>query len=209
MKRIIFCLLAIAGISTVNAQTKGNFEFGLGTGLNISTLNVSDHYYGSPDANVSYNFNASAEYYFSSSWGIKAMVMYDRKGWDNDIITDIDTGRDFRTDINLDYITIPVMGSWHFGPKKNLYLSAGPYIGFLLSAKDTAFKADLKDSHVKTDGGIAWGGGIKIPVSDYIKIFIEYQQQAGVVDIFKGNYSNNDIALNNRSAFNIGINFML
>jgi len=206
MKKIILTLLAVSGIYTVQAQNKGNVEFGLGTGLNLSTVSSSD-FYGNPDTNVSYNFNGSAEYYFSESWGIKAMVMYDRKGWDDAFITDVESGYSTRTNINMDYITIPVMANWHFGRKNNWYLNFGPYVGFLMSAKDTELDIDLKDAHNTTDAGLAFGIGVKIPLNNYMKLFIEYQEQAGVIDIFKSN--DVDPVLNSRSAFNIGINFML
>lgn len=207
MKKIIFTLLAMAGISAANAQSKGSIEFGLGTGLNLSTISSSD-FYGNPDTNVSFNFNGSAEYYFSDRWGIKAMLMYDRKGWDNGYITDLETGQAFETDINMNYLTIPVMANWHFGAKRNWYLNFGGYVGFLMSAKDTEFEADLKDGYNTTDAGLALGIGVKIPVNNFIKIFIEYQEQAGFIDIFKDS-NGIDPILNSRSAFNVGVNFML
>lgn len=204
MKKIIFSLLAIAGCITTNAQSKGNFEFGLNTGLNFSTSTSSD--YGSMDTNYSYNFAGSAEYFFSESWGIKAKLTYDRKGWDNDLIDD-ELGRTYTTDINADYLTIPVMASWHFGRTNNWYLNFGGYVGFLMSAKETTFDTDIKHVFNTTDAGLALGLGVKIPVSDFIKIFIEYQEQAGVIDVFKNN--DYDPVLNSRSAINVGINFLL
>ncbi|WP_294818298.1 porin family protein [uncultured Flavobacterium sp.] len=207
MKKIIFILLSMAGVAGVNAQSKGNVEFGLGTGLNLSTVSSTD-FYGNPDTNASFNFNGSAEYYFSDRWGIKAMLMYDRKGWDNGLLVDTNTGYSVETNINMDYLTIPVMANWHFGAKRNWYLNFGPYVGFLLDAKDTRFDMDLKESHNNVDAGLAVGIGVKIPVNNYVKIFVEYQEQAGVIDIFKESYGF-DPVLNSRSAFNIGINFML
>ncbi|MCW4469615.1 PorT family protein [Flavobacterium sp. MFBS3-15] len=206
MKKIIFTLLAMAGIAVANAQSKGNVEFGLNTGVSFSTITSTD-YYGNPDNNISFNVGGSAEYYFSESWGIKAKVIYDRKGWDNGYIYDINTGDEFRTDFNIDYLTVPVMADWHFGRKKNWYLNFGPYVGFLMSAKETRFDTDLKDDFNTTDAGLALGLGVKIPVSNYIKIFFEYDVQAGFSDIFKDNYDDNVFI--SRDAINVGINFML
>ncbi|MNX90255.1 hypothetical protein D3C86_1222980 [compost metagenome] len=112
-----------------------------------------------------------------------------------------------RTDINVDYITVPVMAGWHFGSKRNWYLNFGPYIGFLMSAKDTELDSDLKDSFNTVDGGIAFGIGVKIPVSDKLKFFIEYEGQGGIAEVFKNN--DGDQITNSRSAFNVGINFLL
>lgn len=206
MKKIIFTLLAMGGITAANAQSKGNVEFGLNAGFNSSTIS-STEYYGNPDRSVAFNFGGSAEYYFSESWGIKAKVIYDRKGWDNGFITDGSTGQVFRTDINVDYLTIPVMANWHFGRTNNWYLNFGPYVGFLMSANDTRFDTDLKDDFNSTDAGLALGIGVKIPVSNFIKVFIEYDMQAGFSDIYKNNYDDN--VFNSRDAINVGINFML
>lgn len=203
MKRILFIIVVAVGWS-VNAQDKGNFEFGLGGGLNRSNIYTDE---GSADVNTSFNIHGSGEYYFSETWGIKAKVFYDRKGWDNGFITDIDTGEEFITDFNFDYLTIPVMANWHFGYTNNWYLNFGPYAGFLLSAKDTRFDADVTDSFNASDFGLAFGIGVKIPVSDYIKIYIDYDGQFGFSDVFDGQALEN--AGTSRDSFNVGINFMM
>ena len=207
MKRTFITSMAILGfIFTSTAQDKGKLEFGLGIGLNSSNISTT---YDSADPSISFNLGATADYYFSDRWSIKAKFIYDRKGWDNDLIPVVGPGgsRFVRTDINVDYITVPVMAGWHFGSKRNWYLNFGPYIGFLMSAKDTELDSDLKDSFNTVDGGIAFGIGVKIPVSDKLKFFIEYEGQGGIAEVFKNN--DGDQITNSRSAFNVGINFLL
>ena len=99
------------------------------------------------------------------------------------------------------------MANWHFGNKKNWYLNFGPYVGFLLDAKETQFDTDLKDYFNSTDFGLALGIGVKIPVSDKLKLFFEYEGQGGVSDIFKVNEFSR--VTNSRSSLNIGLNFLL
>lgn len=204
MRKIIFTLLAIAEISTGNAQSKGNVEFGLNAGLSFSSISNTD-YYSNTDINTSFNVGGSAEYFFSDRWGIKAKIIYDRKGWDNGRVNY--NAQTYGTNINTDYLTIPVMANWHFGGKRNWYLNFGSYVGFLVNAKETRFDNDVKDTLNTTEAGLAFGIGVKIPVSNYIKIFIEYDVQSGFSDIFKENYDSN--VFTSRGAFNIGINFML
>jgi len=189
-----------------SAQDKGNVEFGFNVGLSGSTVSDDNNV---ADSRTGFNAGASAEYYFSRSWGIKAKVIYDRKGYDNGIITVSDNfgTYDYSTNYKLDYFTVPVMANWHFGRKKNWYLNFGPYAGFLVSAKDSRFDFDVKREFESTDFGFAYGIGVKIPVSQYLKIFIEYDGQEGFTNIFKDNYYNN--TTNSRGAFNIGLNFML
>lgn len=213
MKKITYLIISLITASTTAlAQGKGNVEFTFGAGLNTS--NVSS-YYDNSDYNISYNAEAGADYYFSESWSIKAKVIYDKKGWDNGFIfIESDTpglpSDSYRTDYNLDYITVPLMANWHFGRTKNWYLNFGPYVGFLLNAEDTTFNFDLTEGFNNTDAGLAFGIGVKIPVSEYLKIFIEYDGQSGFTEIFNEVDGNNSATItNSRGAFNVGINFML
>jgi opacity protein-like surface antigen len=198
--------LSLAFLLSLNAfsQTKNNVEFGLGLGYNSS--NVSDGYTASSPSS-GYNFSGSAEYYFSDTWGLKAKLSFDQKGWDDDYIYDLDTERYFHTDYNLNYITVPVTANWHFGKKRNWYLNFGPYVGFLASAKDTYFDADVKDYFNTTDFGFSYGIGVKIPVTNFMKIYIEYEGQEGFVDIMKDNYG--DSFTNSRGSLNVGVNFLM
>lgn len=209
MKRALITAITVLGfVFTSSAQDKGKLELGLHVGLNSSNISTG---YDSADPSISFNLGASADYYFSDRWSLKAKFIYDRKGWDNDFILVSDqfdpVNRYARTDINLDYLTIPVMAGWHFGSKRNWYINFGPYIGFLMNAKDTTLDSDLKDSFNKVDGGIAFGIGVKIPVSNKIKFFIEYEGQGGISEVFK--YNEDDQITNARSSFNVGINFLL
>jgi len=56
-----------------------------------------------------------------------------------------------------------------------------------------------------TDFGLAYGIGVKLPVSETAKINIEYDGQSGLSDIIKNN-SGTSIR-NARGAFNVGIIF--
>lgn len=198
--------LSLAFLLSLNAfsQTKNNVEFGLGLGYNSS--NVSDGYTASSPSS-GYNFSGSAEYYFSKDWGIKAKLILDKKGWDNDFIYDVNTDKYFKTDYNLNYVTIPLMANWHFAKNRNWYLNFGPYVGFLASAKDTYFDADVKDYFNTTDFGFSYGIGVKIPVTNFMKIYIEYEGQEGFVDIMKDNYG--DSFTNSRGSLNVGVNFLM
>jgi len=203
-KMLVACMLLLGMSSAVWAQKSGDVEFGVNLGFNKST--VADNKTTS-DAGTGFNIGGSVDYYFSNRWSLKGKLIYDQKGWDNDYIEDYYTGNVYPTNFNVNYLTVPVMANWHFGRTRNWYLNFGPYIGFLLSAKDTHFGADVSSAFNATDFGLALGIGVKIPVSDKIKIFMEFDGQGGSTDIFKDNpYSN---VTNSRSSFNVGINFLL
>jgi len=86
-------------------------------------------------------------------------------------------------------------------------LNFGPYIGVLLNAKETTDNIDVKDSFNSTDGGLAFGVGVKFPVTENIKFFVETDGQSGLVNIFKN--SNGTLFQNVRSSINVGLNFSL
>jgi len=209
--RKIYVLISLLSLSlSVWAQSKGNIEFGLMVGYNSSTVSTSDNFGDEPDTYSNFNAGASADFYFSDRWSIKVKGLYDGKGFSKAIVT-LPEG-DFVTDVKLNYITVPVMANWHFGSKRNWYLNFGPYVGFLIAAKETRFNIDLKENFKSTDAGLAFGIGVKIPVNDKLRIFFEFDGQGGFSNILKNKYEDDDYGAEVstvRSAFNLGINFML
>lgn len=206
MKNLFFAtILALGFIPASSAQDKGDVEFGVNIGYNSSTVQVSKSFF-QPDSGQGLNVGFSADYYFSDRWSIKGKLIYDQKGWDNGSFEDVNENY-YATDFNLNYLTVPVMANWHFGSKRNWYLNFGPYVGFLMSAEETARGVDIKETFNSTDFGLALGIGVKIPVSDKLKISIEYEGQGGGSDIFKEN--KNYRVSNSRSSLNVGLNFMM
>ena len=202
-KSVLAAVLALGLSSAIMAQKKGDVEFGVNIGYNMSRAANSET---TLDAGNGFNLGGSLDYYFSETWSIKGKLIYDQKGWNNDYIED-SNGYVYPTDVNLNYLTIPVMANWHFGNKRNWYLNFGPYFGFLLDANETQFDTDIKEYFNTNDFGLALGIGVKIPVSKKLKIFIEYDGQGGISDIIKNNYYSD--VTNSRSSLNFGLNFLL
>jgi opacity protein-like surface antigen len=204
-KQLFITALAVFGILTSNAQDNGDFELGVGLGLNlanVSTINGQNN----ASSRTSFNAGVSGEYYFSDRWGLKAKVIYDSKGWSDGFITD-ENFNTVTTDFKLNYVTLPIMANWHFGSNRNWYLNFGPYVGFLVNAEDSELGLDLKDGFKSTDFGFAFGIGYKFEIDDNIKLYIEYDGQSGFSDIFEENEG--DAIRNGRSSFNIGVLFNL
>ncbi|MGX7668554.1 porin family protein [Flavobacterium pedocola] len=209
MRKILLAVLALGFAVSVGAQTKGDVEFGVNLGFNSSSVSSQDD---TSEYSSGINFGGSIDYYFSDRWSIKGKLIYDQKGWDEGFIY-IDSNDPmfpsgyYETDYNLNYLTIPVMANWHFGKKRNWYLNFGPYVGFLMDAKETRFDLDVKDAFNSTDAGLAFGIGVKIPLNDKLRLFIEYEGQAGLSDLFE--YTEEDNYTNSRGALNIGLNFKM
>jgi len=205
-KLLLISTIACLGLLKVNAQDKGDIELGAGLGLSLSNVSTIDG-----QNNTSYltsiTGGVSGEYYFSDRWGIKSKLIYDNKGWSEGFLTDEDSNTTIITDFELSYLTIPVMANYHFGSKRNWYLNFGPYVGILLNAEDSELGLDLKDGFQSSDFGLALGIGYKFQVGDNIKLFVEYDGQAGFTDVFEEN--SGDAIRNARSSINIGALFNL
>lgn len=201
-KKIITVKLLIAFSVIGFAQKNGDVEFGINLGLNSS--NVTSEYLSS-DTGTGVNLGFAADYFFSDSWSLKGKIIYDQKGWDNGYFDD--GINEFRTNYNLNYLTIPVMANWHFGKKKNWNLNFGPYAGFLLSAEETAYNTNVKEFFNTNDFGLNIGIGVKFPLSNKLKLNIEYEAQSGFSDVFKDN--NNKRIIGTRGALNVGLNFLM
>ena len=176
MKKTFTTIIILLGAYTATfaQQKKGDVELGVNVGVNFSTVTNSQA------TNTAYHtgFNAgvAADYYFSDRWSIKAKAIYDQKGWNNGFIISDQSGSGsvITTDFKLNYVSIPVMANWHFGKTRNWYLNFGPYVGILTSASETASNTDLKNYLNSTDFGLALGIGVKIPVSEKVKVVFEY-----------------------------------
>ncbi|RKR83130.1 outer membrane protein with beta-barrel domain [Mucilaginibacter gracilis] len=197
MKKLLSTLILVLGLCPAAfSQTKGSTEFGVTLGYNGSTVTTTNT---NADYRSGFNAGIGGEYYFSDSWGFKAKVLYDQKGWANGYIGST------ITNFNLDYLTVPLLANWHFGHTKNWYLNFGPYVSFLTSAKTAVNSQDVKSIFNDNDAGLDLGIGVKFPVSGTAHFFIEVSGQGGVIDIAKSN-SGSTIS-NSVSAINIGLNF--
>jgi len=202
MKKIfttLFIVLGIYGVASAQVKEKGDTEFGFDVGLNTSYITAGSGYQ-STSATTGLNAGVSGDFYFSNRWSLKVRALYDQKGWNNGIfILDNNGSQDYK----LNYITIPVAANWHFGMHRNWYLDFGPYLGILTSATNGG--QDFKDEVNTVDAGLRVDIGVKIPISDKAKFFIELGGQGGITNIEKD--SGGATLQNSTSSINVGVNF--
>lgn len=204
MKKIFTTLAIVLGIcSFTKAQTKNDNVFGASVGYGLAYV-TSNAAYGTGTGHIGgVNFTLAGEHYLSESWSLRAKIMYDSKGWGNSYFTD---GAHTIAGVyySMNYITVPLTASFHFGKEKQWYVNGGPYAGFLLSASNDYNHADMKNSYNSTDFGADLGLGIKFPLSPKLNLFVEYDGQIGFSNILA---HNTDGAQSQRSALNIGVSF--
>lgn len=138
MKKIVFLLAATLGSFAMQAQ---GIDFGIKAGANFSNFSgdidsdgiTSFHAGGVLELNLIPIFSVQAEGLFSSQGA-----------------TYKDTALDIAKDINLDYISVPVMAKYYIVPK--LSLMAGPQFSFLVSDAKEAF--ETKSFDMSAVGGV-------------------------------------------------------
>lgn len=199
---LIFCIYTLA-----QAQQSKGVEFGVGVGYSGASVSNSNNQ--STKSKSGFNVALSVDSYFSNRWSLKVKAIYDQKGWADGFLTlhnGVTTTTYQPVDYKLNYITVPIMANWHFGRTRNWYLDFGPYVGFLTSANVTQYPNSVKEIFNDVDGGLAYGIGVKIPVADKARFFIEFEGQNGVSNLFATGVSNSEIR-SIRGSFNIGLNF--
>jgi len=221
MKKLLLSIIISSFMFiTGNAQNTGELQFGLGGGINFSSIDIDDDNIETGSLS-SFNVAFSTEYYFDDRLGLKAKIIYDNKGWSGKTIDPDNILETIDTDFNLTYITVPIMANWHFGSLQSRaksfvtrpwYVSLGPYVGFLTKAEDSELGVDLKESFKSIDFGAALNFGLRFEIADFTKLFVEYDGQYGFADISAGATTSStadNIATKNglRSSVNLGILF--
>jgi len=143
MKKIIFLFVALAGSFAMNAQA---INFGIKAGANFANFS------GDLDTDGITNFHAGAvlELNIVPTFSVQAEGLFSSQG-----ATYKDTALDIAEDINLDYISVPVMAKFYILPDR-LSLMAGPQFSFLVS--------DAKDAFETKSFDLAAAGGVELKI---------------------------------------------
>lgn len=185
MKKIIYLLVIVFTCSLVNAQ---DVSFGLKAGVNYGKMKSSDsdenkyvdpvigpHFGIVADIPIDEKFSVQPELLYSST-GYK--ISYSMEYWEAEY-----NGK-------LNYVSIPIMGKYKL--KDGLYIEAGPYFGYLLSAKEDGessdtFKAtlysydneDVKEYFKSLDIGLGIGAGYQLENG----LYFNARYTLGLIDI--------------------------
>jgi hypothetical protein len=140
LSALILALILISG----PLMSQKHFYFGVGGG-GLNTWITNQNNYGLPfdmDTKITFGgaFNANIGFDFNDNIGLKLEIGYAMLGQKYS-----DTHKDtvYTRDINLNYLTIPLMFKYRSGGKvAKFYVMAGPEFLFLLSATQTYTKHD-------------------------------------------------------------------
>lgn len=112
----------------------------------------------------------------------------------------LSTGGGFYADYNLNYISVPLSVSYELGKKLKYYGYAGLYFNYLNSATNNITitstadptgpsrfdeSYDPTDDFNKKEMGFAVGAGLKIPLCNNVKFFIDGRYESGLTRAVK------------------------
>ena len=204
MKKLFVAVMALLsfGISFAQQESKSgsDIKYGAKGGLNLANIVGDD----AGDANnyVGFNVGFFVEIPVTDKLIFQPEILYSAQGSKSDGIID---GYNVDATLKFNYINVPLMFKYQVANKFSL--EAGPYIGFLTSAKlkfdveglgsDTV---DMKDDVKSTDFGI--GVGMNYEFSDVI--FANARYQGGLTEIGDSEAGGNSVK---NSVFQIGLGF--
>ena len=199
-RNILSIALAVF-ISTIgfSQENENKLSLGFHVGVNFASLSNFDDVGLVPgtvstptsedpiEARTSFNLGLSLERHFSDVFGLKAKVIYDRKGYGNVKRFGPNEYPLVSKDFSMDYLTFPVQATLRPSFLPDLYIGLGPYAGILVSSKvvaDNDANNDFIDIFEKFDAGIAGTIGYSLLLNNSLRIFIEYDIQFGLIDVF-------------------------
>jgi hypothetical protein len=190
MKKIlVIAIIMIASVNLMNAQ----ISFGVKAGLNLA--NVS----GIPSANESFaGFTVSSSTSMaigfhlggicniplSDNFAISPELLYSTGGFKETITESgsflgVSINQSASDNVSLGYIQIPILAKYSLDKDGGFNFSAGPYIGILVSASDSA--GSVSSSCNTIDIGLAFGVGYQL--GSGLGFGVRYN--LGLTDIFK------------------------
>lgn len=155
MKKILlFIAVMVAGV-TVQAQ---GIDFGLKAGANFASINGADD----TDNITSFHAGAALELNLIPTFSVQAEALF------NSVGAEVKTGED----INLDYISVPVMAKFYLLPDR-LSLMAGPQFSFLIDDAEATYKTNSFD--------MAAAGGVELRIIE--GLFAQARYTIGLNDV--------------------------
>lgn len=160
MKKFFFLLTALAGSFAVQAQ---GLDFGIKAGANFANFT------GDVDTESITSFHAGAvlELNIVPTFSVQAEGLFSSQG-----ATYKDTALDITRDIDLSYISVPVLAKFYVIPEK-LSIMAGPQFSFLVDEAEEAFETKSFD--------LAASGGVELKI--IAGLFAQARYNIGLTDV--------------------------
>src|SRR5574338_640469 len=230
MRKTIFLFLSICILFCCSSVAQ-KIKLGLNAGISIPELKSNNSNELSKDykSRLASVFGAFADFNIDKNFSIKTFINYAGQGGKRtgmQPVTDVPPTlgsmlppgttlyADFKNVSVLNYLEIPVMARWKWGNSWRYYVNVGPYVGFLLTAKQKtsgnsqlyfdsggtqpveisgqplppqSFDAttDVKSSLKKVNFGITGGAGISKSICKMSELILDVRAAEGLTTIQK------------------------
>ena len=191
-----------AGSNFTNTFFKGEFHI-------AESIRVMGEY------RTAYTYGLSGNYKKNDQWSFQAELNLEQRGmyFEDDFYAFVNTVRltnTVKSNLNLNYISLPVLANFHFGRVTKWYVSGGLYFSYLRSAAlDGRMKAevlspfdnsvDVKEFDVnyelsvsyRRDAGAVVGGGFILPIQKgphgpILSLVLDARYYQGILNVYAG-----------------------
>ncbi len=178
------CLTLFLSTSSLWAQNKSQSPtFGLKGGFLLSSIS-GDEAIDSYAKKMGPQIGITAAYYPYEKWSARAELNYELKGGKFDM---------HEMKMNLHYVTIPIYAKFNFNEDPQIYLYAGAYGSYLISANtkgdyeiiigedriNESINENILPNLNQFDVGLVAGFGVQGRFNRYMDIFIDFRYTRG------------------------------
>lgn len=192
MKKIFFTLL-FAALFVGNSFAQSKLKVGFNGGLTYSSFR------GNPqietlDAGLDFLVGVSFEYQLKDRLSLVANLNYDRKtATDNPYIEIFASPDDpsfygrVKIKFKNQFISLPVLLKYKFGPNNSLYINGGPFMSYMLKSElwndYDEVNSDQTDNYKTLDFGLVFGFGKTFKLKNNNEINVEIRENLGLSNI--------------------------
>ena len=208
-------LSLILSVATVFIYAQEKLTFSIQGGVNYSSLRFEDDRITDHDSEVGYLFGMSSNFYLGKKLYLDIEVNYERKKVSVYVskifINSVSFGGDFRNFDIYEFITLPVMLRCEIGEINSFYVKGGPFLGYLLTAKEKINDGDLSQNlseyFTDFDFGFSIGIGKIFSLDSSNKLMLELRNNIGLTNI--NNDPRSQYTKTNSLNFIVAWNFVL
>ncbi|WP_289055016.1 porin family protein [Carboxylicivirga marina] len=219
MKKLSTFLFLFVISSMVFAQ-ESKIAIGFQMANSITSLRgnsfINEHY----DSRFVISPGITFDYTINERFSFNSGLAFERKGAKTDVEFTDGIGTPIgkaEVKANYDYLTLPLLVSYHTNGKLRFYFGGGTFFGFLLSQKGITEGNDVipeqtwdnTENTKRIDVGLAFKAGINLPMSDILMIDLGLRDHLGLLNTSKVEvFEDGSIKTNAFSAF-VGLKYKL
>lgn len=187
IKSILF-LVVVSFYASVSFGQSKRINIGLEQGPSLTFLRGTDISKDRYDPIRGFSAGLIFQYNFPQLISIRTNIAYERKGAKYQIQSayyNYDPTLDMNRNLNLDYLTIPVLIQLSFGNNRKFFANIGPYFSSLIKQTViSTFEYEIEE-YRKLDWGISSGLGVRFTINDNLLLIFELRNNLGLYDISK------------------------